>query len=372
MVTNQRRTIHQRASHQPFYHFCGGVQLFLDLRQAFDCVNRSKFFSHLGTLAVNQSIVAILGEWHSSTSYAVPHANDEIVVNTGRGVRQGCRAAPLLWNALMHKGLIQLAEHTSDTWVKRCVTLFADDFHAADAFTSPSHLNTILSYFGVLLDVLADLELEVSLEKSHILISMAGHRSRQFYSRYVQMGRHGPYIQIPRRGGQFSALPIKTSAVYLGVTVSYKHLERQTFERRMQSANLTHHRLRRWLRSTCIPLKSRLLLWRSSVLATLHYGLIAVNFTLPILSRHFTLVMGMHRRIVGDHSFRTHATHTQALHHFQLEHPFQLLLRHVQQCADTQGHRMLHIAPTDIMCIIDWSHLHQNAQLIHTAIELHH
>ena len=372
LIQNQRRTIHQRASNQQFHMFCGGIQLLVDLRQAFDCVDRNTLFQHLSTLNINSSVIAILTEWHSNTSYAVHHDREELVIPTGRGVRQGCRAAPMLWNGLMHRCLQSLSEQTSETWVQQCLTLFADDFHAGDIFTDQEGLHRILRCFGVLLDTLADLGLDVSLEKSHLLVAMAGSQSRSLRPKFVQTGRNGPYMMIPRRNGHASALPVKTSADYLGVKISYQQLERQTFERRLHSANFAFHRLRKWLQTKKISLRYRLQLWRASVVATLHYGLIAVNLTLPILSRYSTLIMSMYRRILGNHSFRTHDSNTRILSEHHLDHPLHLLLRHAHQCAATQSHRLTQVDSMDTIRTIDWHTIQQNIQLIHTAMAVQH
>lgn len=74
---------------------------------------------------------------------------------------------------------------------------------------------------------------------------------------------------------------------------------------------------------------ARVQLWHTCVLATFHYGLVAVNLTPPIITKYMTMVMTMFRQLMHDRSFRTRHTHQQVLDQYQLMHPIQLLLRHV-------------------------------------------
>ena len=95
-----------------------------------------------------------------------------------------------------------------------------------------------------------------------------------------------------------SAASYRPTADYLGVTLSYTHPEHLAFTRRARSANLTQHRLKWWLCSKHIARQARVQLWYTCVLATFHYGLVAVNFTPPIITKYVTMVMTMFRQLM--------------------------------------------------------------------------
>ena len=128
ITMQQRRSVHQRADNVPCRPVCGGIQVLLDANKAFDMVPRQPLFSFLNSLPINQELVSILGSWHSNTTYVVHQGCTSHAVGTGRGVRQGCRAAPVLW--LCHT----LSNYIDEAWVKNSLTAFADDFHCCECF----------------------------------------------------------------------------------------------------------------------------------------------------------------------------------------------------------------------------------------------
>jgi len=100
LLETQKSTPHSRASLQPRFLCCGGLQLFLDLERAFDSVNRWRLFHRLQQLNISPNIVQILQCWHVDTSYYVTHGGETTAVKVNKGLRQGCKGAPFLWNCL--------------------------------------------------------------------------------------------------------------------------------------------------------------------------------------------------------------------------------------------------------------------------------
>jgi hypothetical protein len=99
LLRNQQRNVHQRAAQLPSFRTCGGIQLFLDIPRAFDAIPRQPLFDHLRNMNINQDLVSILGSWHNDTAYITQHDQIFVETETGCGIRQGCRAAPVLWTA---------------------------------------------------------------------------------------------------------------------------------------------------------------------------------------------------------------------------------------------------------------------------------
>ena len=221
-----------------------------------------------------------------------------------------------------------------------------------------------------MLDILESMGLSLSLEKSYILLEIAGSHSRKTKAELLIQEGHRVFIEVPRANGTVSRIPVKKTAEYLGTCLNYCTPEQKTFDKRAQCARITFHRLRRWLCSSQIALRYRLQLWQASVQSTLTYGLLAVNLTLPIIKQFQQLVFGMYRQITKNHSHRTHESHLTILHRYQISHPIHLLLRHVQQLQCLTSQRTQIISATDILNLANWDTLQQNADLLQVALEV--
>ena len=370
LVKNQRRSAHQCAANVEFFSCCGGIQIFLDIQRAFDQLPRQALFEHLDTLHDQPELTTLMAQWHSQTDYCLEHSGESTLVPTGCGVRQGCRAAPLLWNSFLDQMFRTLAQKISPEWVKQTLTAFADDIHQGSVFRSSQQLMTEMTRIGMLLDTLESMGLTLSLEKSFILLEIAGSHCRKIRNRLLQYEGSHAFVDIPRANGRSSRIPVKRSADYLGTCLSYGNFEQQTFDKRVHCARLTFHRMRRWLCTSQIALRHRLLLWKASVLSTLMYGIVATNLTLPIVKQFQQIVLGMYRKLTRNHSYRTHETHSMVLHRYNLEHPIQLLQRHVKQLQTLHGQRAQLISDTDILWMANWNTLQHTLQLLSVALEV--
>ena len=174
MVTNQRSTPHTRARQMPRSRLCGAVQLLIDMSRAFDSVDRTRLFQRLHTLGVRPEIVKILTSWHQDTCYIVQTGTQTTAVPVARGVRQGCRAAPWLWNSIMTLLMRDLSDFIDPAWLRQCTNLYADDLQTGDLFHSEHELRTILRYFATILAMLSSYGFQINEAKSQILITLTG------------------------------------------------------------------------------------------------------------------------------------------------------------------------------------------------------
>lgn len=357
LTSSQRRSVHARAMQEPCFKVCGGIQVLLDANKAFDMVPRPSLFEFLNTLPINQMLVTLLSEWHTHTAYVVSAGGVQQRVETGRGVRQGCRAAPLLWCSHTLHLFYQLRAQLDENWIRTCLTAFADDFHCCAIFRSEQQLEHAIRRIGILLDLLESLGVQLSLDKSHVIIKIGGTNCRLVQKKYILVDSHGPHILIPRTQGGTYRLPVRTQAKYLGIMVSYGMFERQTTQLRIKAARHTFARLYRWIRAKQIPKTTRLQIWHSCVLSTMVYGLFATGFTQSDLHLLQQCIFTMYRRLLGDHSFHTHHTHAEVLRLHSVDHPLSLLLHAGRQLQETLSHRLNHLDSADIVWTIDWTHL---------------
>ena len=103
----------------------GGAILSLDLKQAFDRVNRAALAASLERLGAPQDLIAAVIALHDSSAYHIQDAYHDSEVLTTSSIRQGCKLAPLLWVAISTTVLHQLRDALSGP--KRQGTTFADD-----------------------------------------------------------------------------------------------------------------------------------------------------------------------------------------------------------------------------------------------------
>ena len=283
LLQAQRRTVQQRRDGDECHQVCGGVQLLLDVSRAFDMLPRAPLFQFIHALPISSQLTSILAEWHSNTTYVVQQADACNTIPTGRGVRQGCRAAPVLWTCFTEQLFRQLERALGSEWVRAALTLFADDLHCGQTFTTAQALLTSLKNIGIILDAFETSGLAVSYAKSVLLIAIGGTNSRKIRQQVIQTGPTGPFVRIPRQNGRFTELPVKLTATYLGVQINYRNHEECTLQSRTKTAKTAFMRLRRWLCSKRLALRTKLQLWKSCVYSTLTYGIFATDVTYAIL-----------------------------------------------------------------------------------------
>ena len=365
LIGTARRTAHQRAMSPRAFTVCGGIQLIVDVHQAFDRVPRQPLFNFLTTLNIDPGLVALITEWHCHTEYILWHEQQAYAIPTGKGVRQGCRIAPTLWISYTVALLQEIAARTSTQWVRDHVTLFADDIHAGLAFFSSQQLLDSISGLGHLLDALEHLGLTISLEKTFVILHICGTNCRSIRKQIVKQDSQGMYIEVPRAQHLPSRLRVKTTAKYLGVQISYQNPETLTMQTRLKAAQLNFQRLKRWLCSRRIRLTCRLQMWHSCVFMSLVYGIFAVEFTLPNIMQAQKTIIGMYRRMLRDFGQRTKHTHEFVMQANNLTRPIDLFLATAYRLQCTLSQRLNQLSPNDILLQIDWSHLPFLIQLLH-------
>ena len=145
-----------------------------------------------------------------------------------RGVRQGCRAAPLLWTIFTVDLLRQLADLTDPTWVKSVLTLYADDIHAGQTIHDLSELDTYLCRIGVLFDLLEAAGVQLSPGKSTAMLKIVGREHDHVQTRYTKRTKEGIVFLIPRSDGHFTQIPLKSNTKYLGAKMTYGNVAAET------------------------------------------------------------------------------------------------------------------------------------------------
>ncbi|CAE7308330.1 unnamed protein product [Symbiodinium microadriaticum] len=271
------RNLHLRyQGHKPVPLF-GALMLTVDLTQAFDRMPRSKLYDGMCRLDLPQDLIHTLMAWHAEIRYTIRHADDQRTFRACHGIRQGCSVAPLLWLIFSHEVSCALEAKVGRDTIIRIPTIFADDYHMADAFTSLVAFEHLLDVVAVLFHVLTAFGMEVSAGKSKAILALRGTLSNTIRKKYVRPAQDGSgqVLRIQSRHQAF-CIPLVSQFTYLGTQVSYSCFEQQTLTSRLAKGETCYHRLGAVLKGRHhLTQAQRLHLWKSCVWTTVSYGLIA-------------------------------------------------------------------------------------------------
>ena len=365
LVSSQKPTAFHRYQNLPSFKVCGAIQLFVDLQRAFDCISRVDLFSRLCDVGVNTRIAQLLASWHCQTHYHVAVGGHSHALPVGSGVRQGCKAAPWLFNAFLALYMQDLEAHIDMTWLRDHLDLYADDFRVGCLFHSEYELKMVLRKFGILLEQLQQHGLTVNTAKSAILLTMAGTSYRDVRARLVTQTADGQWIKILGTQGQLFQIPLVKKLKYLGCIVSYDRMETDTLKHRLSLMKIAFDRLRKWLTAKHgLTLPTRMRLWQTCVVPVLTYGIFVIGLTPADLQRVQVTMFTMIRQILHNHSYRTGMTHNAVLSHWNLLHPLVLLWQAADSLFQSVTQCLPGLRSDDVAKTIDWTGLAEVRDMI--------
>jgi len=289
--------VHRAASGDPMPALYGGLIISLDLSKAFDQVNRALLFQGLSDMQISPDLIALLQHIYHTTGFDFIHKGEFRHVATFKGIRQGCKCAPILWTLYFIQIFNALHEHCPWDWLQRCITAFADDICQHDEFSSPEDFLVLLRRVGHLLDCLAQAGLPVNLNKTVALCRMTGKRLQSIQKRFFQKTGQGMFLKIPRIDGTVTLIKLVHQHAYLGVKLSYFNFEAYTMAHRLQAGKRTQQLLHKWLHlKSGLKPHQRVKLWQQCVLSSCLHGLIHTGFQVQhLLQFHRTCILQLRR-----------------------------------------------------------------------------
>ena len=365
MMTRMRSTPFTRHQGISRHRVAGGLQLFLDIEKAFDTVSRAKLFSRLGELGINPQIVVLLSHWHQQTHYHLNSNGEDVPIAVGRGVRQGCRAAPLLWTGYMWLILIELSQEVSPHWAIQCVNVFADDCQMGDAFTTQEDLHTLMQNIAKTLQLLKRFGLTINPAKCVALLQIGGTAFRRHRKNLTTWRDGVEWIGFRTHAHEIIWIPLARQAKYLGTVISYHAWADQAVVHRVQLSKIAFSRLRRWLTGQRgLTKRQRIQLFASCVYPVMTYGIFSLGLTsfgLLHIQKH---MYSMLRQILGNHSYITGQSHQEALHRNRVALPLEWLQTSLDCLTRSLHNRLALASDTDIIHQLDWTHLTSLQDLI--------
>lgn len=320
--------------------FFGGFLLSLDLSRAFDEVDRSRLFRALHELGTDPQIINILQQVYDSSQFEFVYKGEYRKFRTQKGIRQGCKAAPILWNIYTADLVTTLADLISWNFVIQHLTLYADDMCQHQHFSSVAEFQTAIQRAGQLMDVIENAGLPINTDKTVALCRFSGTHSALITKKYILRTKTGTFLCIPRADSGPSKIKLVKDCTYLGVKISYGAFERLTIQHRLNAGSRTQASLHKWLHlKTGLHPKQRLKIWRQCVFSSMTHGLFATGFTQQDLVLLHRQCMKQIRRIFKEPVFITRESHQQFLHRHHLDDPLQLLRKLCLQAQRRDLHR---------------------------------
>ena len=329
LLGQSNKILLQHSGHQRLA-CCGGIQVFLDLTQAFDCVPRDRLNNAILALLPRADLASLLIEWHHDTSYHISHLNFEDELATTLGVRQGCPSAPLLWTLFLHHCMTEF--DPSWQWLCDHLTLFADDMQLSQLVQDENDVLTFLTKLGQFFDHLEACGLRLSAEKSVALLSLTGEAANKLQAKIVERSEQGVFLVVPTQTMGKIRVRLCKQASYLGVIVAYHQSSTLTMAHRLQAAKRNYGRVKHlFSRSSKLNLQTRSKLWHAVILPMMTYGIFGVGMTLPDFLKLQTMWIDQLRSVAHNHSHLTKLSHTDFLATFGWQPPATVLLKALHQ-----------------------------------------
>ena len=358
LLSQQRSTPHTRANHAIQYHFLGGCQVCFDLKGAFDSIDRRKLFSRLHELHISPAIQNLLCAWHEATCYYVQHDHTDTAVDVGKGVRQGCKAAPGLWNGFVVLMLHDLMTQLPFEWIQRCITIYADDIHIGDSFVALNDFLFFQKALGIFVTTLASMDLILNTGKSIAILELRGQQGRAIRRQFVRHDNNGASLKITPLNAADIFIPIRKTAKYLGVLIGYGNFEDASLKHRLSLMHTGFRRLQRWLTGRhSLTIAQRYKLWITCIYPILSYGIFAMGLTQVGIQIATTQMMTMLRKLMHDHSYITRRTNAHVLKLYKFQSPARLLHGTAARLLRTLTERSAHLPSHDLVHTITWTHL---------------
>ncbi|CAE7299087.1 unnamed protein product, partial [Symbiodinium sp. CCMP2592] len=271
--------------HQP-PKLLGGLSLSLDIRKAFDSLSHSYLEAAMREAQFEEAEIALILHLHS----------------------QAC---------------MQIGSHThkAQGLSEGLTNIFADDFFSSWMFKSQEALSHALQAMGVLIHTLQEAGLQLSPEKTVILLAAKGTSLGSVLSKYRRVIQSVPHLEI-RVGQQRYHFRIVQSHKYLGAKLSYHGFEKLNLQHRLHTAWGSYWRLHHLLISRSLSLRLRVRLWQACVLSVLRYSLHSVG--LPPHG-HQIIRQAIHRQlrmIARSPAHLWHVTSPEILHRLDLPDPW--------------------------------------------------
>ena len=229
--------------------------------------------------------------WLEKSTYTVQIAGQGTVINVERGVKQGCRASPILFLAYMALICHRLEGKLGVGWCKQHLSIFADDTRGAWDIYEPADLDRAISQLATVIGTFEEMGMEMNDSKARTLLRLQGLTRKKARSRCTKMIRDQRHLCLEVQG-QLRHIPLVRQAQYLGAIISYDNYEKLTVEFRIHQAQVRFWQLQKLLCGKHgLSEKHRLQMWRVTIFPCLLYAIDSIKLTSALLQPLHTFAM---------------------------------------------------------------------------------
>ncbi|CAE7828545.1 Pol [Symbiodinium sp. CCMP2592] len=329
LVQGNTHTIHNKRQGRESLSLYGGIHLSLDLTGAYDHVQWPLLRQALEAANIPEVHIQTILLIHSTARLQVRHCGMEQNVQLKRGLRQGCSLSPSLW-AVFSGWLLQRMHDPQLLDVHRTNTSYADDQHFGWTIRNGKDLEGAYAAMRHILACLLQAGLKVSQEKTVIVLELQGAYATKALARYTVDRPQGKYFRFDIAGNNMY-IKIVPKHVYLGVVISFRKFEVESFKHRLTLARSTFSRLGVILRNKNVPSRLRLILWRGCVWPALFYGLDSTGLPQKELTTLLTQLIKQARAITNSHSMFTKERNEDFVRRLGLPDPVKRLQNALRQ-----------------------------------------
>ena len=349
LIDNSKYCIHNMAHQSHFSEAHGGLMLSLDLTKAFDNVCRSRLFEALHQLQVDTNLVQMLAQIYSDTCFSFQHRGHTRSIPTKQGIRQGCKAAPILWACFAAVILETTAAAVNWEWISQSITVFADDFCLHCICNGVDDVKRSLTHIGKFLDILTTAGLTVNMNKTVAVYKILGRKANTLNKQYIKRTKDGTFLCIPCQHGPVHVRLVK-QFTYLGVVMSYSNFALLTARHRIKAGTAVTHQLSRWLHKQMgLTPTQKLRLWYQCTFPSLIYGLRITGIDIHILQILDQTCMQHIRRIFRSPVHLTHLSHADFLAEHNIPDPLHRFRHQCEIAFQRETQRFQQLAPDDIL-----------------------
>ena len=319
-LSQYRNSIFAKRSGAQHRHFCGGLQISLDLSKAYDRIPRDKLHQALLRIGAPPDLIAAIMYIHDNAKIVLERHGRCESVPLAAGIRQGCGLSPLLWLAftlLLYDELVLICPQNA-------ITCFADDFHMHWTLASPRDFRNACQHIVRIFDVFQRYGMRIATDKTVILLAMKGPETPSLLGEFVHWRGRDRFLVLPTSEGTLR-IPVRQSHKYLGVQIGYGKFERSTLTARLKLSWVAFSRLHVFLKHPGLPVSRRIALWRTYIWTILQYGLTSVGLDEWAVAKLRSQVAKQIRLVARSPGHISHETTQQLYARLGLQDPLIML-----------------------------------------------
>ena len=296
----------------------GGLQVCLDLTSAFDLVPWRYIEEALCHTQMPTGLRQVLMGWLQASRYDIRINEHTQSVEVQRGVKQGCRASPILFLAYMCLVCLRIDAKLGQGWCRDHLTIYADDTHARWQIANPQHLDQAISELGAVMQMLEDMGMTMNDSKAKALLTLRGLKQQTCRKKWITRHKDRPLLRFVRNAACRS-IPLVQHCEHLGAIISYDHFETRTVRHRMQKARARYWQLQKLLSTRRgMSTAQRLQMWQATIKPTLLCGLECLPLSAALRHEVTSLAMKHIRAITANQSHITHTSDAELLRQYSM------------------------------------------------------